>query len=476
MTNPGKNVIPLQDELPSLIQSLRVPAGDDPRFGTRESIAANYEAFQAICHAAWKDIHTRSIDAIMTMEGILSPERRKVMPPAMEFYFQRCIQIWRRMNDALIWVLLGYQDHVIRTVCHRKERQLLASANPGPMRKLLENLNADSKSIAVWTDATTCVDVGDIFCRAPRGKPNGFLEVKEGSMNDKIFELLKAKGSPAEISVQIDAFVQENGPKALKQLERVIRQRTRYNEVLDIVQYEKGYDSRRDAEVIIEESKVTLESYDPELQAIIDEAVESPVLRSLDRCLWIYVDRDPNMPPTQKIEDFRIALQKAAPDALPWIQRNFQGKLPFEAIPLEGNLYSPEAVPLFLRPLRAETIRDVLLGNLMDSVYIFLDWRELSTMIQEQGAELAWSTFKEGRREQAKPYGQRKLTIGERVPRFQTKDGHFIEGFSKVYRIYFDGFTPSSIVAQYLELLQNPQHQRHDGAQPADDLESDSES
>lgn len=309
MTNSGITVVPLQDELPSLIESLRVPAGSDPRFATMESIAANYEAFQAITHEVWKEIHNRSIDAIMTMEGILSPERRKAMPPAMVFYFERCIQIWRRMNDALIWVLLGYKDHVIRTVCHRKERPLLASANPGPMRKLLENLNTDPQSIAVWTDATTCVDVGDIFCRAPSGKPNGFLEVKEGAMNDKIFELLRAKGSPAEVAVQIDAFVQENGPKALKQLERVIRQRTRYNEVLDIVQYEKGYDSRRDAEVAIEESRVALESYDADLQTIIDEAGESPLLRSVDRCLWIYVDRNREKSPAQKIEDFREAIR-----------------------------------------------------------------------------------------------------------------------------------------------------------------------
>ena len=207
-------------------------------------------------------------------------------------------------------------------------------------------------------------------------------------MNDKILELLKAKGSPVEIAMHIDVFVQENGPKALKQLERVIRQRTRYNEVLDIVQYEKGYDSRRDAEVIIEESTVALESYDADLQTIIDQAGESPVLRSVDRCLWIYVDRNRAKSPAQKIEDFREALQKTVPDALPWIERNFEGKLPFEAIPLEGNLYTPEAVPLFLRPLRAETIRDVLLGNLMDSVYLFLDWRELGMRDPEMCFEL----------------------------------------------------------------------------------------
>jgi hypothetical protein len=44
MTNSGETVVLPQDELPSLIESLRVPPGSDPRFATMESIAANYEA------------------------------------------------------------------------------------------------------------------------------------------------------------------------------------------------------------------------------------------------------------------------------------------------------------------------------------------------------------------------------------------------------------------------------------------------
>lgn len=444
----------LQDDLPSLIESLRTPAGDDPRFATLELIAENYDIFQAICHAVWKEVHNLSIDEIMTMEGILSSRQSKSMPPPMIFYFERCIQIWRRLNDAIIWVLLGYQDHVIRTVCHRKDRPQLASANPGPVRKLLEDLNADPKSIAIWTDATTCVDVGDVYLVAPAGKPSGFIEVKEGSMNDKIFELMKAKGAPTEIAEQIDAFVEENGPKAFKQLERVVRQRTRYNEIIDIVQNDKGFDSRRAAEVTIEESKVPPESYDEQLQAAIDEGRESPLLRQIDRCLWVYVDREPRKSARKKIEEFRRAIEKAAPEALPWIAQRFEGKLQFDAVPLEGNLYTPEALPLFLRGLKPETIRDVLLGDLMDSVLLFLDWRELSRMVEGHGMELQWSSFKEGRREQAKPHGQRKLTIGERVPRFQSENGFVIQGFSKLYRIYFDGMTPSSVIAQYAEMLE----------------------
>lgn len=31
----------------------------------------------------------------MAMEAMVTPERRKTLPPAMAFYFERCIQIWR---------------------------------------------------------------------------------------------------------------------------------------------------------------------------------------------------------------------------------------------------------------------------------------------------------------------------------------------------------------------------------------------
>ncbi|MDT8066714.1 MAG: hypothetical protein ROO76_00975 [Terriglobia bacterium] len=321
---------------------------------------------------------------------------------------------------------------------------------------MLKQLNADPMTIAIWSDATTCVDLGDVFCKAPPDKPNGFFEVKEGVMNDKIFELFKVKGSPEQIAGKIETFVEENGPKALRQLERVVRQRTLYNQVMDIVEKERGFDPRRKVEVIIGESRVALQTYDPELQDAIDAAAGKPILRCIDQCLWVYVDGDPEKSPQQKVEEFRAGVQTAAPQALLWIDQQFEGKLSFEAILLEANLETPEAIPLFLRQLKPETIRDVLLGRLMRSVFLFLDWKELTMIVKAQGGELEWSNFKEGRRQQAKPVAQRFLTIGGRVPRIRLENGNYIDGFSKLYRIYFDGISPSSIVAQYIEALHEP--------------------
>jgi hypothetical protein len=46
-------------------------------------------------------------------------------------------------------------------------------------------------------------------------------------MNGKIFELMKAKGTPEEIVAEIETFATANGPRAMKRLERLVRQNTR---------------------------------------------------------------------------------------------------------------------------------------------------------------------------------------------------------------------------------------------------------
>src|SRR4029079_1269592 len=62
----------------------------------------------------------------------------------------------------------------------------------------------------------------------------------------------------------------------------------------------------------------------------------------------------------------------------------------------------------------------------------------------------------DGRTQQAKPKAQRLLTNGERVPGIQSGDGNYVGGFSKLYRVFFDGITPSSVVRAIQEMLRVP--------------------
>ncbi len=96
-----------------------------------------------------------------------------------------------------------------------------------------------------------------------------------------------------------------------------------------------------------------------------------------------------------------------------------------------------------------------MIGKLMFSVFLFLDWNELGRIVADLGAKLIWSSKKKGRSERAKPKMQRLLSFGNRIPRVQLGGGKYVEGFSKTYRVFFEGFTPTSIATQYIEVLKS---------------------
>jgi hypothetical protein len=446
--------IPIQDELPTLIRTLRKPAGDDPRFASLEAIEANRPAFMEEVHSTWKYLHNRSLDEILTIEKVLSSEPRKKLPQGFVWYLERTIALWRRINDAIVWTLLREQDHVIRTVCHRKNRLRLTDANPIAIRKFLDNINADPQSIAIWSDATSCIDVGDVLCRSFSGGLNGFFEAKAGTMNDRIFELLEVKGGPEDTISAITDFADKYGPKAVKQLERFLKQGQRYNQVMDIIDHDRGFHPQHQAEVVVQESTTQLKRYDQELQLIIDASDHGPVLQCIDRCLWVYVDRDTSKDPEEKSAAFERKLTAASPITLQWFIQQFGTDEPFGPVAMEDNLTCPEAIPLLLRQLEPETVRDVLIGKLMSCVFLFVDWYELGRIVAELGAELAWSSTKRGRSQRSKPKLRRQLSFGDRIPRVQLKK-RYCEGFSKIYRVLFEGITPSSIAAQYVEGLRS---------------------
>ena len=241
----------------------------------------------------------------------------------------------------------------------------------------------------------------------------------------------------------------------MKQLDRVVRQHQLHGYITDILNHDRGFHPHRQTEVIISDSTVPVESYDHKLQEIIDSSADAGAPQCIDRCLWVYADRNPSKPIDQKLQHFQQALSLACPASMQWLHEHLGDAEPFVAAPIEENLFCPEAIPLFLRPIQPETIRDLLIGKLMHSVFLFFDWYVFGEMVAELGAQLTWSTAKEGRRTQAQPEPLRRATFGGRIARIQLPDGHFVEGLSKIYRILFDGITPSTITAQYVEQLKH---------------------
>lgn len=70
-----------------------------------------------------------------------------------------------------------------------------------------------------------------------------------------------------------------------------------------------------------------------------------------------------------------------------WLRQHFGNTEPFIAIPVGENLMCPEAIPLFLRQIEPETIRDLLTGKLMQPVFMFFDWHLFGQMAAEMGSQ-----------------------------------------------------------------------------------------
>jgi len=199
----------IQDELLDIIRTLRQPAGDDPRFDTPESIRDHPVDFIAAVHSSWKHIHNRSLDELLKIDTILRSPEIRTYPPDLSSFLRYSMALWRRVNDALVWTVLGHEDHHIRRLCHRKDRPSLLHANPRALRRLLDDINRDPMTFALWTDATSCVDVGDVISRRfARGLLTSLdiLEVKEGHVNGRIMDLMRSSDDLESRVQQIGAF------------------------------------------------------------------------------------------------------------------------------------------------------------------------------------------------------------------------------------------------------------------------------
>lgn len=443
----------IQEELPSVIRLLRQPAGDDPLFATVERIHQHRAEFLPRVHSTWKKIHNRSLEELLKIEALLQSPNIDKLHPDLSWFLRYCMAIWRRVNDALVWSVFGLEGHYVRRFCHRRTRPVLSQANPAAIRQLLDDLNSDPLTFALWADATSCVDVGDVISRSFSGKPSGIFEVKEGKINEKIFDLITSGGDIETKIQQIEAFAQAHGEKAIKQLDRVARQIHVLTSVGKILEMDRGFDPYWQRYVLIRESRTRDQSYDNSLAALIKSSAGAPVLECIDECLWVYIDRDPDKTLSDRIRAFSAALFQRSPAIREWNKDRYGSDTLEGIVPLDANLFEPIAVPLFLRPFDPETVRDILLGSLKERILLYFDWIEYSRIIEGLGATLTWSSRKAGRAQHSLPHHQRVMTVGERIPVVSLPDGRSIQGHSRVYRVLFEGILPSIVAGQYIEML-----------------------
>jgi hypothetical protein len=131
----------------------------------------------------------------------------------------------------------------------------LIESNPQSVAAVLDDINKDPQPIAIWNDATTFLDVGDITARRNGSKDLDFVEIKQGDINRAILGLNEAMilhrraGEPEKAEAALDAFYAKYGRSGFMQLMRVIKQLMGDSGVIKEVNVVKAVDDDPDIDV-----------------------------------------------------------------------------------------------------------------------------------------------------------------------------------------------------------------------------------
>ncbi len=419
---------------------LNAPAGDQPEFASLEAIQKNQEFFIKNVHQTLKKWHHLSIKEILTFDEIARAEIKQ--PIEMSDWIEYCQTVWRRLNDAIVWILCGMQRHQVKRLCFYRPRTYLSESNPKSILNYLDSLNADPLTMAVWNDATSCADIGDISISRPMTSGLEFIEVKQGKVNEAISEIL-SNIEKKESETELDNFTSLYGPKGLKQLKRCQNQMMLSKQALALLNFDKGVDPVTGIETQVAEVQGRDEYWHEDFNRVLHESLEkkSEVLHVIDECLYIYANGNPDLNFAEVRDHFIELIKKREPRLTSSIKRNDLGR----PVSLEEGLFQPVSLPIFLRPIDSELIGEVLYGRLFKRVLFYFDWSAFSKRIEEVGGIFGWAGSKEAGRELSKPWALRPIKVFGRLPKIQFGEVTLYITGASMNQLFFDGITPKEM-------------------------------
>lgn len=405
-------------------------------------------SLSAKCHETWKLWHYKAVDEILTFDAVARAEEERPIGHGVKEWTEHTRSLWRKVNDSIIWSLAGRERHVVKRLCLYRNRTSLIENNAEGALRVLAQYNSNPMSMAVWNDATSCVDIGDVtFVENGMIPMLQFGEIKEGEVNAEIMAMMKLKDQN-EMIARLQGFAEKRGVYGIKQVDRFIRQIVRDKQMLSLLWEDQGFDPVSEREIkVLDQREHALENYDPELGSMLAELQNgaSEAWRLIDQCLWVYVNRDRGLGPGAVQEKFK----KLMADRDPRLRDLLQKRLPqwdLGGMTLLNEGFSlPMALPLFLRGIDPAMIGDIAAGQLMYRVYLYLDWDKFGDLIREEGAEFRWSSEKAARRGRSQPFPLRHIIVYGRIPQIITgKSTGAITG-PNLIQVYFDGLRPRSL-------------------------------
>lgn len=432
--------------LVNAIHLLRSPAGDDPRFSSFSAIKSNCHDFVSKVHETFDHIQMVSITEIMRIESAIKVSNGD-NPRKKQLLYQR-LQ-WRRVSDAIAWLLVEEKRHVIKRMCsfQNQNQHSLAECNPDSAIGFIREFNQDKLRFALWTDTTNCIDAGDMLLRDVRRSGVALAELKEGEVNRKASTALVCEHAR-------EFFLAEYGAKGQKQLDRIARQEKTLNAIINLINTDKGIDpfSNHDVTVTLHDVTTPDDDYGEMLSQVINAAKLTGIsVTNVDSCLWIAAVTQS----TIKMSEITSAIESSAlvgpnsEHSKIWLRESFGKTVPYPINDIRESFYYPIAYPLYLANIPTEQLVEIVLGKVR--VYMYFDWASFGRLADSLGIQFKWSTKKVGLKMKAQPKSLQPLVLGDRVPIIVIGEVEIMLGATQMVRVLFDLIRPEIMLRQTSE-------------------------
>jgi hypothetical protein len=433
----------LRESFAAAVTHVQSPAG--PKYKSLEDIRGNQNKFGRDFHNCLFKFHVAMIRQILLVEETL-----KSLPPAhapeqrtTKRGLEHLRQIFRTFNDCIAWtIFLPEPSFTINRLCRRRPRGYLRDQNPDSILNFIAELSRNGETLAIWNDATRCIDLHDVTAISLESRQINFYEVKEGPVNEEIIQIAGA-ADEKEIQKGLDEFFARRGIAGVQQFERFAKQQVEGAKLHALATNDDIEDPFLKKRRTATTPHKPLETYDSEFGELLQEVRNREFARiTVDGCLHVLAINQARLRHTIPIDsliesELKRRLPAPGPD---------EPDCRMVMLPFQETFYSPISMPVMMRQLEAIDIADLCIGNVV--LFFLFDMNSWGKLLQE--CQLTWSSKKDGRRELSKPFLERQMVIDSRVPIIISPSGKSVRLGDRILPVTVcEGIRPLSMAEHY---------------------------
>lgn len=358
-------------------------------------------------------------------------------------HYQECIL--RRVIDAIVWTLCGFELSTIRRLYMEQEPIDITDSNLNSELSFLESYKQSHPSgFALISDLSMIVQVGDIITK-DISEGTGIIELKEGRVNERVFEILHEYGEN-HCDHYLASVLSEEGKKVSEQFFRSVKQMHKDMLAVNIINEGQGEDPQSGKQVTVAESTLELATFNPVFLDVIKRASKTGrASQTIQGCLTI-VAYDVAHPASFTAQPNNTTLERP----LKGKQKNEEDTT-IRSMDLRQTLIDPTTRPLFLCPLPESYIVDIAMERKIVKFYLSVPlWLQ---MFEEQGFTVRMLGKKEtARMKQQANHGTQILEVNGQAVEIQKGSYKSLLGEGLLARMFTCLNTPLSMVDYFSEM------------------------